>query len=179
MRFFEPMVMEGYEWLNCVSPADYELFASFDGKARATGWIPVSVRCVRADQRSEQLESDFPWLGAHVLVMRRQAVSALGDLLDAEGELLRLETDRGVELFAFNAQVRDALDESRSSISRFPSSGRIMRIRSAVLRADALIDADIFRLPHRGGPTYVSQRFVDRVTAGQLRGLRFTDVTVV
>src|SRR5262245_15068777 len=34
MDFFEPMVREGYEWINCVNQADYEVFVGFDGASR-------------------------------------------------------------------------------------------------------------------------------------------------
>jgi hypothetical protein len=35
MDFFEPLVRDGYEWVNCVNQADYEVFAGFDGSPRA------------------------------------------------------------------------------------------------------------------------------------------------
>jgi hypothetical protein len=100
-------------------------------------------------------------------------------MLEAHGEILPLETDDDVELWVFNAKVVDALDEAKSTIWRFPGSNRIGRIEKAVLRASAVRNLDIFRLPYRAAATYVSQRFVDGVQRAKLTGLKFEEVSVV
>lgn len=173
----EPLVAGGYEWVNCCSEADYETFLSFDGSQRATQWRPVKVQRVRADERQAFRPSDFPWLGAHALVMRRNAVEALRVMLDASGEVLPLATDDGIELFVLNVtRVLDAIDEPRSEILRFPGSNRIMRIKSVAFLERVLGSADIFRLPHRTSSTYVSDRFVKAVHDAGLKGLEFKRV---
>lgn len=176
MEIFEPMVQEGYEWVNCVDQADYEVFASFDGSPRVVGWRPIRVTRVRADEQHEFNPSDFPWLGTDALVMRRAAVEGLRDILEANGEILPLATDDDVELFVLNARVIDALDEAHSSLMRFPGTNRIMRIKRAAFFASAIEGADLFRLPHRASSTYVSDRFVGRVKSAGLRGLIFNKV---
>ncbi|MEZ4300430.1 MAG: hypothetical protein R3B70_36130 [Polyangiaceae bacterium] len=127
MVIYQPMVAEGYEWINALRDGDYEVFLQLDGKPRASTWQPIAVRRVRADKRQAFLSSDFPWLGGHALVMRRSAVDTLRDTLDENGEVLPLSTDDGVELFVLNARVIDALDEARSSLLKFPGTNRIMR----------------------------------------------------
>lgn len=176
MDFFEPMVREGYEWVNCVNQADYEVFAGFDGSPRGGAWKPISVRRVRADEHHEFRPSDFPWLGSDALVMRPSAAEALRDILDANGEVLPLSTDDGVKLFVLNARVVDALDEAQSSLMKFPGTNRIMRIKKVAFVASAIEGVDLFRLPHRASSTYVSERFVERVKAADLRGLVFNKV---
>ncbi len=176
MDIFEPMVREGYEWINCVNEADYEVFARFDGSARATSWMPIAVRRVRVEEHRDVKESDFPWLGSDVLVMRRRAVDGLRDILNANGEILPLSTDDGVELFVLNARVIDALDEPNSLVMKFPGTSRIMHIQKVAFIASAIEGADLFRLPHRASPTYASERFVERVMATGLRGLLFNKV---
>lgn len=172
--FFKPLVRENYEWINTCRDDDYEVFLAFDGSPRAADWTPVKVRRVRADERQDCKPSDFPWLGSDVLIMRTRAVLALRPMLDAHGELLPLATDDDVKLFALNVTtVIDALDEEKSSILRFPGSGRIMGIDKAVFRDELLGDVDIFRLPHRASATYVSERFVDAVKTAGLEGLEF------
>lgn len=174
---YEPLVAEGYEWVNCCDDADYEIFWSFDGSPRTPGWRPVKVRRVRADERQAFNPSDFPWLGAHALVMRRKPVEALHEILKASGEILPLATDDGTELFVLNVtRVLDAIDEQRSEILRFPGSGRIMRIKSVAFLAPIVRGADIFRLPHRASSTYVSDRFVKAVQDAGLEGLEFKQV---
>jgi hypothetical protein len=176
MTIYEPLVSEGYEWVNCCDDSDYEVFLGFDGSPRAGQWRPVKVRCVRADEKQKFTPSDFPWLGADALVMRRRAVDALRDILDAHGEVLPLVADDNVELFVFNARAVDALDDARSSVMRFPGTNRIMDITQAAFIEPRIRGIDIFRLPHRASSTYVSQRFVDRANAAGLVGLEFNKV---
>ena len=176
MDVFEPLVRKGYEWINCVNQVDYELFVGFDGTSRGATWKPIPVRRVRADKRHDFKPSDFPWLGSDALVMRRAAFGALNDMLEANGEVLPLSTDDGVDLFVLNARVIDALDEANSSLMKFPGTNRIMRITKLAFIPTAVRGVDIFRLPHRASSTYVSNRFVDRVNAAGLRGLEFTQV---
>lgn len=176
MHFFEPLVREGYEWVNCVNQADYAVFAGFDGSSRRATWKPIPVRRVRADEHHDCRPSDFPWLGADALVMRRSAVEALRDILDASGEVLPLSSDDGVELFVLNARIIDALDESNSSLMKFPGTDRIMRISKVAFVGSKVEGVDLFRLPHRASATYVSERFVERVKAAGLRGLVFNKV---
>jgi hypothetical protein len=173
---YKPMVREGFEWINCVDGDDYETFLSFDGSPRREHWTPVKVRRVRADKDSAFYSSDFPWLGADALVMRRKAVDVLRDLLEAYGEILPLEDEGGVELFVLNARALDALDEQRSEIQRFASSARIMRIKSLAFREPVVRGVDIFRLPHRASAIYVSERFVEAVEKAGLVGLEFNKV---
>jgi hypothetical protein len=171
---FQPLVKEGFEWINACAESDYEIFLSFDGSSRASTWKPVKVRRVRADERQAAKASDFPWLGAHALVMRRQVIDTIGDLLSKYGEILPLSTEDGTELFVLNVtNVLDALDEKRSELTRFRESNRIMRIKKPVFKPAMIANAEIFRLPYRASPTYVSQIFVDRVNGVGLEGLEF------
>jgi hypothetical protein len=176
MVIFQPLVAEGFEWINTCDHQDYEVFAAFDGQPRAQSWRPIKVRRVRADDRSAFNPSDFPWLGGHALVMRQKAVDRLRDILDAHGEVLPLATDDDVDLFVFNARVVDALDEARSLITKIPGTNRILHIEKVVFIEPAVRGLDIFRLPHRVGETYVSERFVDRAKAAGLVGLKFEKV---
>lgn len=176
MDFFEPMVGEGYEWINCLNEADYEVFVGFDGASCGATWKPVPVRRVRADEHHDFKPSDFPWLGSDALVMRRAAVDALRDILDANGEVLPLSIGDGVDLFVLNARIVDALDEANSSLMKFPGTDRIMRIEKIAFVTSKVEGIDLFRLPHRASSTYVSERFVERVKAVGLRGLVFNKV---
>jgi hypothetical protein len=61
----------------------------------------------------------------------------------------------------------------QTSIQRFPSSQRIMRIKKVAFRAPLVRGVDIFRLPHRMSATYLSRRFIDAANAAGLIGLDF------
>lgn len=176
MIIYEPVGEDDYECLNCDISDDYEVFRNFDGSSRIKTWRPIKVRSHPADQSQKGLPCDFPWLGSDVLVMRKRAVLALRDILDAHGELLPLVLPDGVELQAFNARTVDALDEPQSNIMRVPNTNRIMYIKRVAFIEANIRGLDIFRLPHRASPTYVSQRFVDRVESAELVGLEFDRV---
>lgn len=176
MTIFEPLVADGYEWVNAVDDQDYEVFLSFDGQLRAGDWRPIPVRSVRADDRQAFRVSDFPWLGSDALVMRPPAVEALREILAANGEILPLAPVDGSEMFVYNARVVDGLDEEHASLVKFPGSDRIMRLKSAAFIESVVRGVDIFRLPHRASATYVSKVFVERVAAAGLRGLEFRPI---
>ena len=175
MIIYKAVGADDYEVLNCDNGDDYEIFNKFDGSSQLDKWHPIKMNIGPGDEHEKGLQSDFPWLGSDVLVMRKRAVLALRDIFDAHGELLPLRLD-GVELFAFNARTVDALDESKSDLMRIPDTERIMLIRRPVFIASKIHGLDIFRLPHRGSPTYVSQNFVDRVASARLVGLEFDQV---
>jgi hypothetical protein len=176
MNIFEPVVGKGYEWVNTCNDDDYEVFWSLDGQSRAADWKPIRVTRVRADERKDFKQSDFPWLGSHALVLSKPAVEALADIMAANGELLPLIDAGGMELFVFNARVVDALDEKRSRLVRFPGTQQIMRVDRHSLVPEVVAPLDIFRLPHKASPTYVSERFIERVRSAELRGLVFNRV---
>lgn len=173
---YKPLVAEGYEWVIACDDRDFETFAEFDGSRRSSSWKPIKVLRAKADDDDPGRPSDFPWLGASTLVFRRRAVEELRDLLEASGEILPLATTDDVELFVLNAQLVNALDEQRASLIKFPGTNRIMHIQKVAFVDRKIQGLDLFRLPHRGSPTYVSERFVERVNAAGLVGLEFNRV---
>jgi hypothetical protein len=175
MRFFKPDPAGGYEWVNFGDFSIHETLVEIGEPPQLASWKKPRAKLVPVEEDAPCQRSDFPWLGSHALVLRQEPAMRLRDMLEANGELLPMDGDDGTELFAFNAQVVDALDEERSDVARF-SSGEILEIRKPVFRTEALRDVDIFRLPGRGGETFVSERFVQRVQEAGLQGLSFLEV---
>jgi hypothetical protein len=65
--------------------------------------------------------------------------------------------------------VVDALDEDRSELKRFPSSGRIMRVVRLALFPERVTGEVIFKVPQLlTSPIFVTDRFAQRI---QERGL--------
>lgn len=176
MIVYEPLVMTGYEWVNCINAEQYEVFTNFDGELKGAGWKPIKVRRVRADNSQDMKESDFPWLGSDAMVMRRSAVDKLRDILEQDGEILILSTDDKIDLFVLNARVVNALDEQRSEVVRYPGTDRIMMLKKPVFNYEKIKGVNVFRLLHRASSTYVTDRFVERVKEAGLRGLTFKKV---
>lgn len=172
MRVYRPTVDEGFEWVVAVADADFEVFRSFDGSPRRSGWVPVRVRLLTEDERGQPFEeSDFPWLGSHALVLRKRAVDALGSVLADVGELLPLACD-DAELWVLNVcRVVDALDEGRSQLVRF-GTGRIMKVERHIFRPESVEGQLVFKIPQLlRGSVFMTDDFIHVVTG--LRGLGF------
>ena len=99
----------------------------------------------------------------------------MGTFLRSNGEILPLNC-KDATLAMYNpTRVIDALDEAKSTITRF-RDGRIMMIKRHVFHRDKIANVDVFKLPMRASDTYVSQRFVDLWMSHGLKGLAFEHV---
>lgn len=174
INIYKPLGIDGYELCHPVRDDDFETFNRLiNGALSAEDWMPVRVEIIRSDMGTKLAESDSPWLGSHAMIFRPNVVEVLGTTLKGNGELLPLVCS-DAELVVLNpTHVVDALDEEKSSITRF-SSGKIMMIQRYVFRADVIAGIDIFKIPNlRVSPTFVSQRFVDQWNTAGLKGLEF------
>lgn len=173
MRIYKPKVAEGLQWALPVNDDDFEVFLGFDGSPRRSVWTPVRVELISSHDGVTLRESDFPWLGSHVLVLSSRAVQAVGGLLSCDGELLPLACQEA-DLWVFNpTSVIDALDHDSSECVRF-SSGRIMKMTRYVFHPELIGDAVAFKVPALlRGPTFVTDRFVAEVAASDLRGANY------
>ncbi|MBK9264745.1 MAG: hypothetical protein IPM54_33795 [Polyangiaceae bacterium] len=108
-----------------------------------------------------------------ILVFRRSAVDALRDMLDAFGELLPLEDEGGVELFAYNPRALEALDHVQSKGWR-NDKGTLDVVGRHVFFPSVVEGVDIFRQKDKPrGVIYLSDRFVQRWKQAKLKGLDF------
>lgn len=150
------------------------LLNQFDGTPMAQSWSPVRITVLREGPGEEDLPpSDFPALG-RIPVFSARAADALAGLLEGRGELLPLDYDDG-EYYAFNVtRLSDALDETRSELEYFESSGRIMDIARYEFIPERLVTETIFKLPQIPEMyEYVTDVFVGRVEERGLTGFVF------
>ncbi|HRI71360.1 MAG TPA: hypothetical protein PK156_44310, partial [Polyangium sp.] len=140
---------------------------------RAQTWKPVPVRRLAITPRGAFRPSDSPYFGGDCLLFRRSAVDALRDILDATGELLPLQDEGGVELFAHNTWAIDAFDHERADGSR-DENGRILNATKHVFIPSVVDGVDIFKQAcERAGAIFVSERFLSRWKQAKLKGLEF------
>jgi hypothetical protein len=174
---YTPLGLDGYELCHPVNQDDFErINVEVNGTPRQSDWKPIHMRLVHDDQGQQLAESDAPWLGAHALIFRRNAVESIGTALREHGELLSLACPEADVLLYNPTRLVDALDEAASSILRF-NNGRIMMIQRHVFRADVVRDVEIFKIPNlRVSPTFLSHHFVDRWKSSGLKGLEFKQV---
>jgi hypothetical protein len=173
---FAATTADGYEWLEC-DIADAQKIFDLTGAPMATDWKPIPVRRITKAKGKTLARSDFPSLVPYRLVMRRSAAEALASFWENSGELLPLRSDDRTEFVILNVtKVLDALDEQRSDVLRL-DGGEIVSIRTPVFVETVVRESDVFRLPHRGSPTYLSHRFIAAVDALGLKGLDFVSGT--
>ena len=115
-------------------------------------------------------ESDVLLLGTEPAFTAR-AVEALQDVLYLYGQILPLRSRDG-EFYLWNVtNVVDALDEERSRLTRFASSGRVMSVERWAFRPAALGAGAAFKVPQfRRAYTFITEAFANRAGAAGLLG---------
>ena len=139
----------------------------------------ILIEREREHHRGRLNRSDFP--SGTAPAFSRRATDGLRDLLVTCGEFLPTICDEG-EYFFFNVTtVCDILDEERSRIHR--SRGTVLDIHRHVFKKNATLKPAnvMFKLPCRpsGSAVYVTDRFVERVQALGLIGLRVDQVGAI
>ena len=173
MRLFSFQGSTGYEMLHCVDDSGWPTMRKLRGEPQAKTWTPVRVRRVRPSLRERSRPADSPYYGTECLIFRRSAVDALRDMLDAHGELLPLEDEGGVELFAYNPRALDALDHERTVGSK-DETGHVWLPNNHIFIPSVVEGVDIFKQAcERAGAIYVSERFLSRWKQAKLKGLDF------
>jgi hypothetical protein len=162
-----------YANLTLARSADVDqLLEGFDGRPMRDSWSPLEVEIIYDSRHAGRPACDFPLLFGPVPVLSERAAGALGDLIEKHGELLPLRCEEG-RCYAVNVtRVVDALDESRSELKRFPSSGRVMRVLRYEFDASQIRPACMFKVPQMvRSDVYVTDRFRDAVRVHELTGL--------
>ncbi len=174
-RVFLPGSSEEAELCQPVLDSSWERMHEALGKGvrLARSWRSPRMHLIRRDGRRRYVEVDAPWFASHGLVLRPRAVDALEDLLQSEGELLRLRCDEA-ELFLWHVtRCLPALDDDRSRGVRF-EDGRWMRVEKYVWKPRIVSDHAAFRI--RGDEShaiFVTDEFVRAWTKAGLMGLVF------
>ncbi len=148
-----------------------EFSRRFDGKPMNRPWMDVKMGW--DPDMSSMPKGDYPSLVPSVPVFTRKAVSALRDILEANGEILPVKI-AGEEYYFYNlTRIIDALDEIKSTLDRY-DDGRVFYIDDYSFFADKLVGATIFKIPQMPGSwIYVNDVFVQRVQKAKLKGFWF------
>ncbi|MBU1227272.1 MAG: hypothetical protein KJ698_08695 [Actinobacteria bacterium] len=176
MRVFVAHGVDGFEWIMPVEEHDFQSVYELDGSSMVASWRPVRVRALDRlhDGGPILRQADLPWLGEHALVLRSSAYRAIGPALADVGEFLALDlvgSEDRLRLFNVRRTI-DALDEGSSDIVRFPSTGRVMKIRRHEFREEALTGEGAFRVPEVR-TLFFTEKIVRAVDAAGLSGTEF------
>lgn len=143
----------------------------FSGEAIGNKWKPIKTKF--SDKLSRRKVGDFTEWGT-IPVFSQNAVSALGEVLKANGELLPIQCS-DIPLWVFNVtRTADILDEVHSEIHRFFDK-RYMAISRYEFDASRIpADLCVFKLPPKHwSRVYVTDIFVKAVEDAGLKGFRF------
>lgn len=167
MKVYELQDHVGYKTIG--SAEGRRFTKEFAGEPMAATWEPVKMRLLDEGKKKLKL-GDFP---GHPIApfFSQRAVDALGDVLEAAGELLPVQCD-GNTYYAYNVlNIVDAIDEDRSEKVLF-SDGSIMRFTRYVFKPSALAKQFIFKIPlwKHASTIFVTDAFKGRVDEAGLCG---------
>jgi hypothetical protein len=179
LEIFEPWVTERGESAMPVDSGSFDQLRQLEDRGAPVGreWKPFEVRIIRKDGGRGFKESDCPWISGGFMLLRPAAVEVFRPFLGDDAELL--------DLICADAQLKllnvwrhlEALDVARSEVVRFPSSGRIMTVKSYAFD-DATIDGHaMFRLSALPRTRIFVQRPV--VEAAEGAGLRLVTFRLI
>lgn len=159
-------VVESQEWLLPVDIGEFERL-SLDGRV-VRDWDPPEMVVLTHDENGRpRTYSDFPWFGEDAPIFRTRAVERLAEVALQYGQLLPL----GGGAWLYNVtNVLDALDDECSRIIYF-DDGTILAIDEYVFKGNEIGASEIFKLPIRVSPVFVTSRFVARVHDSGLVGV--------
>lgn len=175
LAIYEPAVTEGAEWAIPVDPKSFDYLRTLAerGSPAARVWKPFEVQLLRKQGGRSWKESDCPWLGSHVMVLRPAAVAVFSEFVGDDAELLPLRC-ADADLTLLNVwRSLDALDLSQSDVVRFPSSGRIMKVKSYHFDDEVIDGHKMFRLTAMPGGMFIQRLVVDASQRAALRQVSF------
>lgn len=177
LGIFQPWVTERGELAVTVdSNTALDQLRHLEDRAAPAGrdWKPFEVRLVRKDGGRSFKESDCPNFVGGFVVLRPAAVEVFGQFLRNDAEILDLLcVDAELKLLNVWRHL-EALDIANSDLVRFPSSGRIMTVRSYAFDEKAIDGHAMFRLsamPRAG--IFVQRPVVEAAERARLRFVSF------
>jgi hypothetical protein len=155
-----------------------EIVYHFDGRPLLTSWKKWVLDILYDDDMNRKLPpSDFPSFAPHIPVFSTRAFKLLSDFLVPFGEFLPVDCNDD-EYFIYNVtKIVDALDEEKSTIKRFKSSGRIMEITNYEFESILLKNVPIFKIPQTSlMDVFVTESFVEQIRKHELIGFSFIPI---
>jgi len=176
LDIFAPWVTEGGEQAGPVHRNGFDQLRELEDRGAPVGreWKPFEVELLRKDGGRSFKESDCPWIGGGFVVLRPAAIEVFGQFLGDDAEILDLLCE-DADLKLLNVwRHLEALDIANSELVRFPSSGRIMTVKSYAFHDAAVEGHSLFRLSAMPRASiFVQQSVVDAVAAAGLRMVKF------
>ena len=136
-------------------------------KRVSSEWQPAKLR------GKVRKANDFPVIDLGIPAFSERAANGLRDILEKNGELLPISSERG-SYFAYNVTtVADVLNREESDIKWMKNDFIATMIDRFEFFPNKLKDLAIFRIPEKPLSVFVTNIFVDRVNNLRLCGFDF------
>ena len=56
MKLYTTLATTNYEWINIIDNSDYVVFRCLDGRAVSKEWVPIKIKTVQADKKTEKVK---------------------------------------------------------------------------------------------------------------------------
>ena len=139
--------------------------------------VPIEFEVNTFECGGDWIETDFPNLGAAgAVVLSDWSTAAFETMLTDAGYFIdaRIPAHKAYKIFICE-RVIDALDQQRSSLTRF-SDGGVWDVMHYELRPELLHGMDVFRLQHQRARLFVSDRFKAIADDYGLTGFVFQEI---
>jgi len=154
-------------------PLEAGRLTSLPGHKQLPRWSPAPVELLDRDHGRRLVAVDIPAVITGSFALNARARDVLIDVVGHDAELLPLACEQE-ELWLLNPlHITDALDEKRSELARYPSSGRIMDIVKPVFDRKKL-GAHSYFLTRQKEYLYVTDVVVRAIQEAKLTGVEFT-----
>lgn len=146
------------------------IFQDLLERGAPANWDPVEMYLLHEDEEGSPLaSSDIPWNSAATPVLKERAARLIEPMLGDAGVLLPLSCTECALWLLHVTKLADALDEAASELVRFPSSGRVMKIRRHVFKETVVRELGIFKLAQMPrGSVFFTDRVADAIGAAGL-----------
>ena len=175
--------VDHFGWLEPACPNDKQWLTDTRGlKVPSNERLPFNLTSLQDESNCATPAGDFPFLAPPLLCFSEGAWSAVGQQIGSCGEAFPIASSNcrsgGFVGFLLRTEL-DCLDEQRSDLVRFRSSGRIMKARRCVLNSRRVLSApQMFRVVGLFSDVFVDDRFVEVWSDAGLAGALFEKVEV-
>ncbi|WP_181739196.1 imm11 family protein [Thermoactinomyces mirandus] len=142
-------------------------------ESRTPIWKPIRLKESEIDKNKSNPLPDCLVILGDVPIFSERGKSQVESHLSDYGEFLPFISEFG-SFYAFHLLEQiNALDEEKSEVLRFKSSGRIKRITNYVFKPDQIANRLLFKIPQHPTILFVTDEFVSLIHGSGLQGFDF------
>ena len=174
-RVYRARLAEGYQWIRPLDLSDRRRIVGLGVQRHRATWTPMHMEVIDQFEGRTLLPSTLVAGTANTPTFHPFLVETLSLDLDSYGESLPVWTESGTYVLFHATTLTDAVDWANTEADIFPSSGRLMAIRSLALDRERIPDRPFQIAGFERGAILLPATFV-ALLQGLSTGMRFTCV---